>query len=566
MYDESHCAALIERMSPELLRWAHCKTDTDADADDLVAEVWMEYLRTCRRLAVSGVPIADHERLVRRIAHRVWCHYVRTQAHTHTHLTAMPTVGGDDFSESRRFADIADPEDFAARFADAEEETARLTLLRRRIVMLGKLQREIMIAFYLDGYTIREIAARLSVTEERVKWHLYDTRKKLKEELTVKVETKTTGFVYRPRHLHVGGSGEMTVPVLDIAGINTSLSRQNICIACYDAPKTEKALSEMLGIPRAYLEDDVRWLCEKDFLFETPRGYATAFMIDTPSDTQDIYRVYLRHREAISDMIINGLSEKEAILRDIGFYGCDRPMGELLWWLIYRFCGSGAIPLYYPVDLPLRSDGGRYFPLGFIREDDMDEKTECVLPAWDYNGAMRNDGFSWFGMYRFGKSEIEDMMDALTPAWAQLHASLCDLCRAGGDVSVLDAHHAQGEKETILAQLVEKGFITLSPDRTHAEFAFCILTEAEEARLQNEVFAPIKEALGGALDALRADLTDLCLARVPGQLAHYKDLFVYMAMSDIGYVTTVLASLDGKLCMPDDMKRGAFLTMVYRIM
>ncbi len=559
-------AALIEEMSPELLRWAQYKTATVQDAEDLVACVWMEYLRTCRRLSVSGIAVAQPCHLVRQIAHRVWCRYVRTQRLERKYFAPMPIVRDADDARSHTTVEFADPADFTAQFADAAEDGERLALLRRRIVMLGKLQREIMIAFYLDGRTVRDIATRMSMTEARVKWHLYDTRKRLKEELTVNKATNANEFVYRPRHLHVCGSGEMAISALDITGINESLSRQNICIACYDAPKTEKALSEMLGIPRAYLADDIKWLCDKEFLFDTQRGYATAFMIDTPPDNQDIYRVYIRHRETVSDVIIRGLLEKEDILRSIGFYGSDRPMNELLWWLIYRFCDSGAIPLCYPVDLPMRPDGGRYFPLGFIREDEMEEKTEAVLPVWDYNGAMQNDGFSWFGLYNFGKSEIEDMMDALTPAWRQLHMALCALCRAGGAVSVLDAQNMQNEKETILAQLVEKGFITLSSDRTHADFTFCILTKEEDARLQNEVFAPVAAALGDALDALRADLAALCLARVPRQLAHYKELFVYMAMLDIGYVTTILASLDGMLAMPENPKTGAFLTMVYRIM
>ncbi len=555
-------AVLVEEMTPGLLRWAQYKTDTAADAEDLVSCVWMEYLRTLERMERDEIAVLDHERLVWRIAHRVYCRYVRTRVLAREHMTAFPVVrdadGGTDVS-----LDIADPDDFAARFADAAEEGELLRLLRLRIVSLGRLQREIMISFYLDGRKQKEIASLLGISEDCVRWHLYDTRKKLKEEFSMTTTQNTNGFVYRPRHLHVAGSGEMAVPALDITGINQSLSKQNICILCYEAPRTADALSELLGIPRAYLEDDIRWLCEKDFLFETPKGYATAFMIDTPSDTQDIYRVYLKHKKVLSDAIIDGLLEREDKIRSIGFYGSDRPMGELLWWLIYHFAKTLGCP--YPVDLPLHADGGKYFPLGFIREDEMEEKTEAVLPAWDYNGAMQNDGFSWFGLYRFGKSEIEDMMDAMTPAWGQLHAALCYLCRAGGEVSVLDMHYPPDTKERILAQLVEKGFITLSRDRTRAEFPFCVLTEAQEARLKNDVFAPIAETLGDALDGLRADLEALCLARVPRHLSHYKELFVYMAMSELEYVTTVLASLDGKLDMPQDMQRGAFLTMVYVI-
>ncbi len=117
----------------------------------------------------------------------------------------------------------------------------------------------------------------MKITESAVKWYLFDTRRKMKEDI---ISMKETNFVYRPRELHMAISGE-PAPVLDILFIENSLIKQNIYIPCYQKPKTLTELAEMLGVPKAYLKNDLRWLEAIEFVIETKLGYSTCFLLQS---------------------------------------------------------------------------------------------------------------------------------------------------------------------------------------------------------------------------------------------------------------------------------------------
>ena len=72
---------------------------------------------------------------------------------------------------------ISPQEEYAAK-EEAEEE---IYLLRRELSLLSKVNREVCIAYYKDGKTCSEIAKEMGLSLEMVKYHLFKTRKLLKE-------------------------------------------------------------------------------------------------------------------------------------------------------------------------------------------------------------------------------------------------------------------------------------------------------------------------------------------------------------------------------------------------
>ena len=50
---------------------------------------------------------------------------------------------------------------------------------------------------------------------------------------------------------------------------------------------------------------------------------------------------------------------------------------------------------------------------------------------------------------------------------------------------------------------------------------------------------------------------------MPKQLGSYYDLFLRMALGDIGYVTTILAFNDNNLYIPHTPEEGKLLTLFY---
>lgn len=525
----------VDEHSLALLRWAYRKLGDSRQAEELVQEVWTQVLVAIHR---GSEPIRDMERFVWKVAKYVWCHHLRSGARR------MICTPMDD-------RELTDGTDFVQELADADETRRQLAWLRRRIVSLNARQREIMLLFYLDGLSVREVARRLDVSEATVKWHLHDTRRKLKEESHTMSEQD---FLYRPRQMHMGINGQ-GVPQLDTVFIGSSPVKQNLCIACYRTPRTLPQLSEYLGIPAGYLEPDLHWLVEKEFMTETPQGYSTTFMITTNQSEQELFAVIQKHRREVSDVIVNGLLEAGAAIRDIGFHGSDQPMDKLLWLLIYRLFHHLPFPVQ-PMDRPFRPDGGRYWVLGFDRTDDGDIDLAVDNRGWACNGSMYNDHFRWFGLYNFGHSEIEDLLDAYTPEWEQLHNTLSFLIRADGDVT-----HLSERQRPDLAKLIEKGFVVMEGGKAIPNF--CVFTEAQEKQLVEGVFLPIIERIKPGIQAMTDELRLVCGRQLPPQLKLMEDQAVWQACFDTCWMTYIFAFNDGRLYVPKDGEDGMFLTMSY---
>lgn len=550
---------ISERIAQEyalpLLNWAYRKLGDRSRAEDLSQEVLLQVFAAVKKACAEGTPVENEERFVWKIAHYVWCHYLRQKTHTDK-FVLMEAPEAEDMS------------DFAREFADTQEREELTRALRQHIVRLDFLQREIMISFYIDRIPQQEIAERLGIAVSTVKWHLFDTRKKLRKELETMMEKgKEQDFVYRPKKLHLGISGQ-AVAQPDTEKLEESLTRQNICVACYREPKNLDELSGMLGVPKAYLEFDLKWLIEKEFIAEQAGRYVTTFLISTDEERFGYFEIYYKHRRELSDVVVNGLVKAEEKIRAIGFHGCDAPMEKLLWLLIYRFCNYFDWAMAKASrQAPIRPDGGRYFPLGFLREEEKRRTFDSViLPSrfvedvcsWNQNGSMNNDNFHWFGLYDFGGSEIESMMDGFTPEWEHLHSILCTILH-----SDFDASWIQDDKRYMLAQLLEKGFVTLHGSKAVPDFA--VFTASQYESLTKEVFEPIAQELRESYEKLREELEKYFAGRVPAQLQKYRELPVDHALNDFAWLTTLLAFEDGRLLVPESRKEREFLTMMYVI-
>lgn len=532
---------IAEKYMPILLNWAFRKTGERDKAEDLTQEVLLQIFTAIRKDEAQNADhkphIGEPEHFVWKIAYYTWCNYLRGIERRKMYV-------------SMENLQLESGSDFAADYAEQEYRRELMQRMRRQVSRLGGLQRDIMISFYIEGLSVQKIAEKKKMTQSAVKWHLSQTRKKLRKEMDT---MKNRDYVYRPRTLHMAISGQAVNP--DIFMIENSLTKQNICLACYDQARTEEELADLLGLPAAYVESDLKWLLEREFVEKSGSGYATSFPVISNADEQGKYGVLLRHREKLSDVIVRELAEARDAVREIGFYGSGRPYDRLLWLLIYQFCRS--LHISYPdVKRSVRMDGGEYLPLGFDRTEEEYAETVPGISGWSYNGSMQHDNFYWFGMYNFGRSVIEEMMDAYTPEGKRMQDLLCELIRSDFRITGYDE-----PKKFLLAKLVQDGFVTLQGEQ--ALPAFCIFTREQYNRLREEIFAPIAERLKPELPGLMADLEAYYKGRLPRHLQSYHQTMVALALHDIAFLTTFLAFEDNFLYRPADGHDGEFLTLAY---
>lgn len=520
-----------EEWAARVLRWARGKTRTTQEAEDLAQSVLMEWLRAVRAQEERGACVAEPEHLLWRIARFVWCKSLRPGTYYRCEPLSEKLSAGET------------PEESAERQDEQRRQTA---FVRRQIMRLSRIQRETLVWYYLENRTTADIARRLRVSENTVRWHLSDSRKKIRE---ADGKMTSTEFVYCPKKLHVAINGEayddrLTREVLD------NLLHQNILLRCYAQGQTAQELCDELGVARPYIEDAVNVLLRDELLTADGGRVRTNFIITSGAQEEARLAVYDAHKDELSREIVRQLMAHEQEIRAIGFIGCDVPMPRLLWWLIYRCTAALPNPAEMP-PRPYHADGGAYHLMGFAREP---ENRHYL--AWDYNGPMYNDGFRWFGLQHFGNSPVQDLFELNQPHMGKLCALLIRLIQADFDPSCVTA-----DEQELLAELLARGFLRKADGSIKPNF--CVLTREQVQRLRQKVFLPIVEAVQPAWTRVCNELRTLCKASVPKHLQALADLPLHMAALAAGYMTEQIAYAYGALEKPETPEDAAMWTLVY---
>lgn len=520
-----------EEWAARVLRWARGKTRTAQEAEDLAQTVLLEWLRAVRAQEERGACVAEPEHLLWRIARFVWCKSLRPGTYYRCEPLSEKLSAGET------------PEESAERQDEQRRQTA---FVRRQIMRLSRIQRETLVWYYLENRTTADIARRLRVSENTVRWHLSDSRKKIRE---ADGKMTSTEFVYCPKKLHVAINGEayddrLTREVLD------NLLHQNILLRCYAQGQTAQELCDELGVARPYIEDAVNVLLRDELLTADGGRVRTNFIITSGAQEEARLAVYDAHKDELSREIVRQLMAHEQEIRAIGFIGCDVPMPRLLWWLIYRCTAALPNPAEMP-PRPYHADDGAYHLMGFAREP---ENRHYL--AWDYNGPMYNDGFRWFGLQHFGNSPVQDLFELNQPHMGKLCALLIRLIQADFDPSCVTA-----DEQELLAELLARGFLRKADGSIKPNF--CVLTREQVQRLRQEVFLPIVEAVQPAWTRVCNELRTLCKASVPKHLQALADLPLHMAALAAGYMTEQIAYAYGALEKPETPEDAAMWTLVY---
>lgn len=232
--------------------------------------------------------------------------------------------------------------------------------LRTRIAMLSELYRSIIILFYYDGLSIKQISEKLHIPEGTVTWRLSEARKKLKKECTEMNETALNPVKHMIR---INGEGNYKDPIspFPYVYISDALS-QNILYYCYETPKTVEALAKLCGVPAYYIEDCLGNLMKREAVSEVSKGkYRTDFIIYS-NETRE----YAEKAKGIFAPVVEDFVSSMKILADaaerLGIYTAGKPKEELIYLygiLAMEHLSEKYNPIKW-VERPVRYDGCRW--------------------------------------------------------------------------------------------------------------------------------------------------------------------------------------------------------------
>lgn len=421
---------VIHKKLEALFGFSMKRTDNRTDAEDLTQDIIIEVYRSYAKLKYYEGPEAL-EGWIWALARHTYCRWLNNKKKNN-----VVYIEGNICINNAMGVGFSIDDNFVR-----EEE---LNILRKEISLLSKNYRDIIVLYYLENKTCKQIADISALSLSTVKWRLHEAKRIIKERIeNMKNYTERS---YAPLNLWVNSAGNFEVPYPSdyVYDLLKNLLRQNIILCSYREPISVREISVELGVPRAYLEEDIDCLVTEELLREvTPGKYQADFVIITKDIKEKLNLLLEDMGDKIAMDILKILNSQENTIRDIKFIGADKPWEELLWFIV-PFCATHSIPLSNDLDLPLRPHGNSWILLGY----------EGVRNDYPWSGA-ENTTVNLNGTF----SQMIYWTNKLTYRANHLNkdeAAFYRDCINGK----LDLNNLDNDTEEIAAQLMNRGFLT----------------------------------------------------------------------------------------------------------
>lgn len=307
---------IVTQYLKKLYGFALKNTANLQDAEDLAQEITLKLYRTLLVRDIDNV-----NAFVWCVAHNTLANYYRSKARRSIGISINDLediLHGDD-----------DPAEYLI-----EMETIRK--LHNQIAHLSKTQRSIVIMYYYDNKKQEEIAQLLSIPIGTVKWHLFNAKQEIKKGMLSMKNVNELKF--NPIKFTMMGLSGSVGTMGGTASFFRSVLSQNIAYCAYHEAKTIHEIADCLGVSPVYVENEVEFLAEYDFLIKTGDKYLTNMIIDEPDETSsELYRLqeemYTKAAKLISNNLFDALMESDLLESDKLYYP-DHDKNYLMWGLL----------------------------------------------------------------------------------------------------------------------------------------------------------------------------------------------------------------------------------------
>ncbi|MBQ8408708.1 MAG: sigma-70 family RNA polymerase sigma factor [Clostridia bacterium] len=376
--------------------------------------------------------------------------------------------------ENLSMQDLSPEQEYIQKETEGEE----IYLLRRELSLLKKTHREVCVAYYVDNKSCSQIAKEQNISVEMVKYHLFKTRKLLKEGIGM---TRTLGEKsYNPGTFRLDFWGDQN-KYFDL--FDRKLPGSIVLAAYYEA-MTAEALSMELGVSMPYLEEEIEILEKAGVLKKAGEKYQTNIVILTDAYEKEFVKntsaIYVDVAKSVFDEVQKLLPQ----IRALDFNGNDYDDNRLLFGILNLAFMTAYVltkeraPLGSPNKLPLGCNGWIF---GY--DNDYANHHFCGITMQTWN----NDGTAWFSAENYRATKKAQMYEH---SWFKYKAeALCD--------AIL--HKEVNEENHTVPWLIENNFITCKDNKLSANFLV----------FDNAVFEIIRTILAPIIEKVASCMIDI---------------------------------------------------------
>lgn len=332
-------------------------------------------------------------------------------------------------------------------YDDEQEKT--YDLLRTRIAMLSSIYRDIIILYYYDSLSTKEISERLNIPEGTVTWRLSEARRKLKKECTEMNES-----ALRPVKMDIRINGEgnyngITRPYPWMY-ISDALS-QNILYHCYDQPRTVEELAKLCGVPAYYVEDCLSNLIKREAISEPQKGkYRTEFIIYKNKELDEYEESAKGIFDGMTEKFVCSMNTLADAVEELKIYDAGKSRDELI-YLYGMLSLEHLSEKYNPVKAaphPTRYDGCRFSYHAHLHSPEDNKKTVHRGLGRECSANLGSRGKCRHISYHFGGFSYRKMM-------YDSEINVCEDILCGRKI----------EDEYSLASAIENGYVSKKEDK-----------------------------------------------------------------------------------------------------
>ncbi len=382
-------------------------------------------------------------------------------------------------------------------YIERETGSAELFLIRRELSLLKKTHREVCVAYYVDNKSCSQIAKEQNISVEMVKYHLFKTRKLLKEGIGM---TRTLGEKsYNPGTFRPDFWGDWN----EYDGLFKRKLPGSIVLAAYYEAMTAEALSMELGVSMPYLEEEIEILEEAGVLKKTGDKVQTNIVIITDAYEKEFVKNTSSEYAAVAKSVFEKVTGLLPQIRALDFHGSDYEENRLLFGLLDFAFVQGYLlarrksPLGTPNKLAL---GGNGWIFGYDNNYVNHHFHGVTMETWNKSET------AWFSADNYKvirQAQLYDHNDFRNAAEA-----MCD--------AILEKD-VNWENPTI-ARLIEHKFILCRDDKLSANFL--VFTRAEFKQI-SDILANVIEEVADCMidisDKAEKILTEHAPAALKGQ-------------------------------------------------
>ena len=306
-----------------LYGFAYKRTNNSYEAEDLCSDIILAIISAVRKNSEINNPHA----FIWTVARRVYADYSEKRR-----LSANAGVAVEFSDEvlNVRFEPIDE-------YIENENDKLQLRRIMREIMFLSKIYRDVCVMYYLDEMRISDIAKRLDINENTVKQRLHSARETIKKGVE---KMENTNLTLKPIDIaYIGNGNPVGNDPREVAERSFS---KNLVYLCKDTERSIKEISEMLGVPMPFVEEEVNIQVHGKngyygLLKKTDGGkYISNFIIVDYDDYMKVNEMYRKNTDIIAQKFNAYLKKNEQKILDMPFLNKQTDVRFIAWSLISR--------------------------------------------------------------------------------------------------------------------------------------------------------------------------------------------------------------------------------------